>query len=50
VFVEHIMRAVMDLTDRVVVLNYGEVIAEGLPRDVMRKPEVVTAYLGKAYA
>lgn len=47
VFVEHVMRAVMELTDRIVVLNYGRVIAEGSPRDVMGRPEVVTAYLGK---
>jgi branched-chain amino acid transport system permease protein len=50
VFVEHVMRVVMDLTDRVVVLNYGQVIAHGSPRDVMRHPDVVRAYLGKAYA
>jgi len=50
VFVEHVMRAVMELTDRIVVLNYGRVIAEGGPQDVMRRPEVVTAYLGKPHA
>jgi branched-chain amino acid transport system permease protein len=50
VFVEHVMRAVMELTDRIVVLNYGRVIAEGQPQDVMRRPEVVTAYLGKPHA
>ena len=46
VLVEHVMRAVMALADRLVVLNYGEVIAEGAPADVMRAPAVVTAYLG----
>jgi branched-chain amino acid transport system permease protein len=50
VFVEHVIRAVMELTDRIVVLSYGRVIAEGDPRAVMREPEVVTAYLGKPRA
>jgi len=50
VFVEHVMRAVMELTDRIVVLNNGRVIAEGSPSEVMRRPEVVTAYLGRAHA
>lgn len=46
VFVEHVMSAVLALSDRLVVLNQGEVIAEGSPQDVMSRPEVVRAYLG----
>jgi ABC-type branched-subunit amino acid transport system ATPase component len=49
VFVEHVMRAVMELTDRVAVLTYGKAIAEGAPAEVMRHPEVVSAYLGAAH-
>jgi len=50
VFVEHVIRAVMEVTDRIVVLSYGRVIAEGDPRAVMREPDVVAAYLGKPHA
>jgi branched-chain amino acid transport system permease protein len=51
VFVEHVMRAVMALTDRIVVLNHGKLIAQGHAADVMKEAEVVHAYLGKpAYA
>ena len=50
VFVEHVMRAVMALTDRIVVFNHGELLAEGTATDVMQRPEVMTAYLGKAHA
>lgn len=46
VFVEHVMRAVMALTDRVVVFDHGEVLAEGLAAEVMQRPEVMAAYLG----
>ena len=44
------MRAVLELSDRVVVLNEGEVIATGTPREAMRDPHVVRVYLGKAHA
>lgn len=50
VFVEHVMRAVMSLTDRVVVFNHGELLAEGPVAEVMQRPEVMSAYLGKAHA
>ncbi|MET0683272.1 MAG: branched-chain amino acid ABC transporter ATP-binding protein/permease [Casimicrobiaceae bacterium] len=50
VFVEHVMRAVWALTDRIVVLDHGQVIAEGAADDVMRRSDVVTAFLGKAHA
>jgi branched-chain amino acid transport system permease protein len=46
VFVEHVMSAVMALSDRLVVLDQGWVIAEGLPQDVMSREVVVRAYLG----
>ncbi|HLU18998.1 MAG TPA: branched-chain amino acid ABC transporter ATP-binding protein/permease [Pusillimonas sp.] len=46
-FVEHVMRAVMALCDRIVVFDQGLVLAEGEPQHVMSRPEVVSAYLGK---
>ena len=50
VFVEHVMRAVMALADRVAVLNHGQLIAIGSAHDVMRNAEVVSAYLGTPHA
>ena len=50
VFVEHVMDAVMALTDRIVVFDQGAMLAEGAPAEVMKRPAVVSAYLGVSYA
>jgi ABC-type branched-subunit amino acid transport system ATPase component len=47
IWVEHVMKAVMSLAERTVVLNSGDVLTEGLPKDVMRHPAVIEAYLGE---
>ena len=47
IWVEHVMKAVISLAERAVVLNFGNILTEGLPEDVMRHPAVVEAYLGE---
>jgi ABC-type branched-subunit amino acid transport system ATPase component len=47
-WVEHVMSAVVQLAERAIVLNFGKVLAEGPPEVVMRDPQVVDAYLGRA--
>ena len=49
VVVEHVMEAVMELSDRVIVLNSGRKIVEGSPKEVVVDPEVIRAYLGERY-
>jgi branched-chain amino acid transport system ATP-binding protein len=48
IWVEHVVKAIMQVVERIVVLNFGEVIADGSPTEIARNGAVIEAYLGKA--
>ena len=48
--IEHVMKAIRNLSDRILVLFHGETLTEGAPTDVLNDPRVVAAYLGRRYA
>ena len=50
VLIEHVMKAIMGVSQRIIVLHHGEKIAEGSPEDIRNNDEVISAYLGERYA
>ena len=49
IIVEHVLEVVMRLAQRVLVLNFGQMIAEGAPQEIVRDPAVIEAYLGRKH-
>jgi branched-chain amino acid transport system ATP-binding protein len=50
IIVEHIMKVIMTISDRIHAISYGQTIAEGRPEEVANNPQVIEAYLGESYA
>ena len=51
IIIEHVMKAIMNLSDRIYVLNQGKLIATGIPSEITQNSEVIKSYLGeKSYA